>query len=49
VNFGNKVYDANDGYPDFTIPLARAVAAGEVTRGSWCAAAVWGLAWLPTR
>jgi ribose 5-phosphate isomerase B len=33
VDFGNKVYDADDDYPDFTIPLARAVAAGEVTRG----------------
>jgi ribose 5-phosphate isomerase B len=33
VDFGNKVYDADDDYPDFTIPLARAVAAGDVTRG----------------
>jgi len=33
VDFGNKVYDSNDDYPDFAIPLARAVAAGQVDRG----------------
>jgi RpiB/LacA/LacB family sugar-phosphate isomerase len=33
VDFGNKVYDSNDDYPDFAIPLARAVAAGHVDRG----------------
>jgi ribose 5-phosphate isomerase B len=33
VDFGNKAYDANDDYPDFAIPLARAVAAREVERG----------------
>src|SRR5271166_377115 len=33
VDFGNKIYDANDDYPDFAIPLARAVADGEVERG----------------
>lgn len=33
VDFGNKIYDANDDYPDFAIPLARAVARGEVERG----------------
>ena len=33
VDFGNKVYDRNDDYPDFAIPLARAVAAGQVDRG----------------
>jgi ribose 5-phosphate isomerase B len=33
VDFGNKVYDANDDYPDFAIPLARAVAARGVERG----------------
>lgn len=33
VDFGNKVYDANDDYPDFAIPLARAVASGIVDRG----------------
>jgi len=30
VDFGNKVYDAADDYPDFAIPLARAVAHGHV-------------------
>jgi len=33
VDFGAKTYDANDDYPDFTIPLARAVSRGEVERG----------------
>ncbi len=33
VDFGNKIYDGNDDYPDFAIPLARAVAGGEVERG----------------
>ena len=33
VDFGNNVYDADDDYPDFTIPLARAVASGDVRRG----------------
>src|ERR1700687_77209 len=33
VEFGNTLYDRNDDYPDFTIPLARAVAAGVVERG----------------
>jgi ribose 5-phosphate isomerase B len=33
VDFGNKVYDSEDDYPDFAIPLARAVANGDVTRG----------------
>ncbi|HWC20535.1 MAG TPA: RpiB/LacA/LacB family sugar-phosphate isomerase [Terriglobales bacterium] len=33
VDFGNTVYDGNDDYPDFAIPLARAVAAGTVERG----------------
>ena len=33
VDFGNKVYDNNDDYPDFAIPLARAVARGDVERG----------------
>ena len=33
VDFGNKVYDTNDDYPDFAIPLARAVANGDVERG----------------
>jgi len=33
VDFGNSQYDSNDDYPDFVIPLARAVAAGTVERG----------------
>jgi len=33
VDFGDTVYDENDDYPDFAIPLARAVANGEVERG----------------
>ena len=32
-DFGNVVLDPDDDYPDFAIPLARAVAAGEVDRG----------------
>jgi ribose 5-phosphate isomerase B len=33
VDFGNTVFDASDDYPDFAIPLARAVASGTVDRG----------------
>ena len=33
LDFGNKVYDPDDDYPDFAIPLARAVASGDVQRG----------------
>jgi len=33
VDFGNLQYDGNDDYPDFAIPLARAVTAGVVERG----------------
>jgi ribose 5-phosphate isomerase B len=33
IDFGDKVYDSDDDYPDFAIPLARAVASGEVERG----------------
>src|SRR5260370_24890603 len=33
IDFGNKVYDSEDDYPDFAIPLARAVANGTVKRG----------------
>ncbi len=32
-DFGNDVYDADDDYPDFAIPLARAVSRGDVERG----------------
>jgi len=33
VDFGNKLYDRDDDYPDFAIPLAHAVADGVVERG----------------
>ena len=33
VDFGDKIIDNNDDYPDFAIPLAKAVASGEVDRG----------------
>ena len=33
VDFGNMVHDPDDDYPDFAIPLARAVATGYVERG----------------
>ena len=33
VDFGNMEYERDDDYPDFAIPLARAVAAGVVERG----------------
>ena len=33
VDFGNMIYDPHDDYPDFAIPLARAVATGYVERG----------------
>jgi ribose 5-phosphate isomerase B len=33
VDFGNVSYDRDDDYPDFAIPLARAVATGIVERG----------------
>ena len=33
VDFGAYSLDPGDDYPDFVIPLARAVAAGKVTRG----------------
>ncbi len=33
IDFGARELDPGDDYPDFVIPLARAVAAGEVERG----------------
>ncbi|MGI5818409.1 MAG: RpiB/LacA/LacB family sugar-phosphate isomerase [Armatimonadota bacterium] len=33
VDFGATEFDPQDDYPDFVIPLARAVAAGEIDRG----------------
>jgi ribose 5-phosphate isomerase B len=41
IDFGNMVNDPNDDYPDFAIPLARAVATGYVERESCSAAAEW--------
>lgn len=33
VDYGAQEYDAQDDYPDLVVPLARAVAQGEVERG----------------
>ncbi len=33
IDFGNRILDAHDDYPDFVIPLARAVSWGELERG----------------
>jgi len=33
IDFGATMLDSNDDYPDFVIPLARAVGAGEIERG----------------
>lgn len=33
LDFGNQVLNPSDDYPDFVLPLARAVAQGEVDRG----------------
>ena len=33
IDFGNMAFDPDDDYPDFAIPLARAVAGGDVERG----------------
>jgi ribose 5-phosphate isomerase B len=33
VDYGAREYDAQDDFPDFVVPLARAVAQGEVERG----------------
>ena len=35
-DFGAYEYDAADDFPDFVVPLARAVGAGEVDRGVAC-------------
>lgn len=41
VDFGAAAYNAEDDYPDFVIPLARAVATGEVKRGiAFCGSGV---------
>ena len=33
IDFGNKRYDTSDDYTDFAVPVAQAVASGEVERG----------------
>ena len=33
IDFGARELDAQDDYPDFVLPLARAVACGEIARG----------------
>ena len=33
IGFGDREPNVNDDYPDFVVPLARAVASGEVARG----------------
>lgn len=33
VDFGNSTYNPNDDYPDFVLPLARAIASGTIDRG----------------
>ncbi|WP_020567744.1 RpiB/LacA/LacB family sugar-phosphate isomerase [Neolewinella persica] len=35
-DFGAYEYDAKDDFPDFVVPLARAVGAGEIDRGIAC-------------
>ena len=44
VDFGDKVYDTNDDYPDFGIPVACAVANGDVERGILICASGVGIA-----
>ena len=44
VDFGNKLYDTNDDYPDFGIPVARAVANGKIHRGILICASGVGIA-----
>lgn len=33
IDFGNRLHEAGDDYPDYVIPLAKAVVKGEVERG----------------
>lgn len=33
IDYGNKTFDKDDDYPDFVIPMARAVAGQEIFRG----------------
>jgi len=47
VDFGARRLDSDDDYPDFVIPLARAVAAGRVERGVIVMAPNWQFASRP--
>ena len=49
VDFGDKTYDDNDDYPDFAIPLARAVAGGRSSAAFLYAVAAWAPQSLPIR
>ena len=40
IDFGNMVFDAADDYPDFAIPLARAVVIGHEERVLLCGSGV---------
>ena len=49
TDFGARQLAPADDYPDFVIPLARAVAAGRLSAASRCAAAASARASWPTR
>ena len=46
IDFGNKVYDTNDDYPDFALPLARSMASGDVERGVLVCGSGVGASWI---
>ena len=48
-DFGADTLDPDDDYPDYIIPLGRAVVAGDVERGIASAVAVLVRRWRPTR
>ena len=33
IDFGNSKFEPNDDYPDYVVPLAKAISIGDVTRG----------------
>ena len=49
IDFGNKVYDTDDDYPDFAIPLARSVSGREVERGILVCGSGVAPPWLPIK
>ena len=49
MDYGAREYHPQDDYPDFVVPLARAVAQARWTGVSPSAAAAWGPRWPPTR